>query len=278
MAQLHDPGWDFDDDRDQLDDDFLAPPADPTVLASDVDIEIDDPDGLAMIHDAEDFVDPTLNVQHDDELPEDDGQWDPSKGFPSVTNALRIWADENGELTKVRLSLGWRERVKDSSLSEAFSEALTLLNNYYVTTQTTLVPSFPLTIPQTDQQLSWESLSAAQEKIAALRAQLAEMPPEPFGMWQGNQPIGESGDGKVRVEMDIFGCLQQVLFDEQWLAEKATASEIARDVMAAYRQARAQHVEPVMVLTARGEIAQQIDQATLELFGHAANGIAPSSE
>lgn len=286
MAQFSDPAWGADDD--DLDDDFLAPPPGPTVLPTDVEVEIDDPAALAipgvnaassgndLLDDPdEEFDDPTLSVAaHEDDLPEDGDHWEPALGFPSVTNALRIWADENGEITKIRLSLGWRERVKDSSLSEAFSEALTLLNNYYLTTEATLVPSFALDIPQTDQQLSWQSLAAAQQRIDALRAELAELPAEPLGMWQGNQPIGQSADGKVRVEMDIFGHLQHVVFDEDWLQIKATASEIARDVMAAYQDAKAQHVEPVMVLTARGEIARQIDQATLELFGQARNGLA----
>lgn len=275
MARWNDVSWVDDDDEV---DDFLSPEVSE---ADEVIEEEDEADEFLAPSDTTISAPAPIEASEDiapidlDEVDGDDEQdWDPGKGFPSLTNAVRIWADGQGVLTKVRVSLGWRERVRNSSLEDAFTEALTLLTNFYRSTDAAEFPVFAEEIPATTQQLSWDSLLEVQAKLAELDQQIDELLDQPAAIWEGAEQAAVAADGHIRVTLDLHGAPALVEFDEQWLESTATASEISRGVMAAYHEARARFTPPKMLLTPRGQLQQEKRSALLQLFGQAQNGLA----
>ena len=111
----------WDDDPELEDTDALAAPdySSQPVLVE----EPDDDDWAAPARPGTFAPDPASDAA-DDLLEED---WGPEKGFSDPTNSVRVWADPEGGLEKVRVSLSWRTRLDGRPLGEAVTVAFMLM-------------------------------------------------------------------------------------------------------------------------------------------------------
>lgn len=220
----------------------------------------------------DDFLAPPVDNQPAAEAEtEDDEQWTPLLGFPDEFNAVRVWADENGELERVRVSLNWREKLKDSSLERSFFICFLLMNTFH--TDHSGPPELaPLPDPVVTEPLSWEYLGKVHREFEEISAKLEALPENP-SRWVGTPVTGSDFEDGVIVQLDIHGLPVGVTFDPEWLDTPATSGEIARGVMAAYRRARKKHVPPTYEHSEYDRLSLQRDQIGRKLRGAWANGI-----
>lgn len=204
----------------------------------------------------------------DGEPTPDDGEWNPSHGFPDPSNTIRIWTNDDGELTKIRVSLSWQERLKGSSIGDAFNVTLMFINNWYrvgrLTAPVTDLTALGATAPR--QELSWEALSKYQQAVAELDAQLAELPPGPTHLIEGQEVSASDYEGAVKLTLDIDGYPKHVYIEDAWAQHEANASGIARAVMNCYRWAKAQWRPPSEELTERGQLLAEKERLGQQLF------------
>lgn len=227
-----------DDFQQEIDDEFLAPPGD-------VITEENDQDG-------------------------DDDAWSLGQGFPDEHGAVRVWADESGELTKVRVSLRWKTR--SPSLSASFGFAFLLLNSYFERGQDIYGPQDEHIIPQSNKQFSWETIMRHEQKLNALWTEFGQLG-GPLATWEGQRQSASDFDDGVKVTLDVHGRPSSADFDPKWLASSATSSEIARGVLNCYRSAKRKWRPPTLELTERGRKWREISIVRNELFGMLRNGI-----
>lgn len=239
------------------DDDFLAP-----VLGDDHSATAEpDPDSPQLI---EEIAAPPAPIVEAEIEQVDDEDWTPLLGFPDEAGAVRVWATEDGELDRVRVSLNWREKLRESSLERSFFVCFTLVNGYYPP-ETWIGDPPPLEREPSSRPLTWALLTRVTREHSELDARLNELgEPEP-SHWVGTPVSGSDFEDGVIVQLDIHGRAVSVRFDQTWLDTPVTSGEIARGVMAAYRRARKKHVPPTieyseaaLLLRRRRQITQQV--------------------
>lgn len=208
-----------------------------------------------------------------DEFAMDDEAWSPAAGFPDGTNAVRLWADEDGNLTKVRVSLSWKEKLRESSLEVAFSSAFTYLNGWYQLgkrTEDAIYSNIPDSTSK--QTLSREALARHIKAFNELSDRISELS-GPNTVTKGETTSASDFDGAVTVKLDANGRAFQVLFDQEWLDEEANSAGISRAVTNCYRWAKAKWRPPVEELTERGELVREQLLLSKELDAMLANGV-----
>lgn len=215
---------------------------------------------------APDYGDDSPADEADDAVVADEQiAWQPSHGFPDGSHAVRVWGNEDGELVRVRVSPNWRERLRDSSLEHSFTICFALLNG--TLTRPPMVPDpEPLPdLPSTD-RLSWSFLDRLRREEAALEAELALLDDDDTDRWVGEQVCEADADKRVCLQLDVHGRPMTVSFARKWLTSAASASEISRAVMSAYRQARAKYTPPVPHYSERTLQARRRDQLNRKLL------------
>lgn len=218
---------------------------------------------------------PGAESADDDEAGEDFGNdfgdWRPDQGFPDQFNAVRVWCTPEGELTKVRLSLSWREKVGEEGLARAFGICFLMMNNFYPAPDDPRLPT--LQTERVTERPSAKALEQIRAERASVRAKLAALPPEPESRWEGEQARGSDFEDGVIVVLDIFGRPQAAFFDPEWLKTKPTSGQIARGVLAAYRQARRKYTPPKPVFSEHAQLHQQLNQANDRFLQMLGNGV-----
>lgn len=212
----------------------------------------------------------------DDELAEDQAvdpnTWRPEDGFPDQENAVRVWGTPEGELTKVRISLSWREKLGIDGLSRAFGICFMMMNNYYA-------PPMDIGLsdpgaPRVTEQFTAESLDKYRHDRDELRARLAQLPADmPASSWRGGTTQGSDFEDGVIVQLDVSGRVEAALFDPTWLKTKPSAGSITRGVMAAYRRALRKHQPPQLEETERGRLQRELLRVNDRFFQMMANGV-----
>ena len=206
------------------------------------------------------------------ELSPDDADWNPRLGFPDPSNSIRIWADEDGNLTKIRVSLSWREKLQ-GSLSDAFNVTLMYLNNWYRVARLDFsVDDGPAV--HTTRQFSADALREFQQRIEQLDARLAQLPVEDEQKFDGASVSASDYDGAVKMTLDLHGYPSSVYIEQKWAEEEANASTISRSVMNCYRWARGKWRPPTQAVSERGQLRQEREQLSRELLAMMSNGIA----
>lgn len=208
----------------------------------------------------------------DDEGPEeDDLNWEPRFGFPDQRGIVRVWANEDGTLDRVRVSLHWRDKLKDTPLDRCFVECFMLMNGFHQ--PDILVPDPEPLPPETATGLlTWDLIASIQRQQDALDAQIAALEPSQ-PRWVGKTAQGSDFEDGVIVELDLHGRPVVARFDQEWLDTPATSSEIARGVMGAYRRARKAYVPPTAEYDERTRLVQRKRQLNQLLMDSAANGV-----
>lgn len=228
--------------------------------------------------DQDDYL-PAPGIDDDDDQGEDIedeiGTWTPSQGFPDQFNAVRVWGDPDGQLTKVRVSLSWRDKVGEEGLARAFGICFLVMNNYYPAPDE---PTLPEPEPQrVTERLTGENLAQIRNEISGLQARLAQLPAEVDGPWQGERVRGSDFEDGIVVVLDVFGRPEVALFDPEWLATKPNARSIARGVLTAYRQARRKFTPPQPVFSERAQLHQQLRQVNDRYLQMLGNGVLRTS-
>jgi len=229
--------------------------------------------GFGAAAEADDSAEQTdLADQEHAEPALDEASWEPSAGFPDPSNSIRIWADEDGNLTKIRVSLSWREKLQ-GSLSDAFNVTLMYLNNWYRVARLDFsVDDGPAV--HTTRQFSADALREVQQRIEQLDARLAQLPVEDEQKFDGASVSASDYDGAVKMTLDLHGYPSSVYIEQKWAEEEANASAISRSVMNCYRWARAKWRPPTQAVSERGQLRQEREQLSRELLAMMSNGIA----
>lgn len=172
------------------------------------------------------------------EEPEADGEWTPEHGFPSAGDVVRLWVDEEGIPTRLRISLNWREHLKNTTLQQAINQALVLSQSY--TNRPTFSAIDLSTVPEAKQPLSEDAFRKLVKEVDALEveqeellASAAQAPREDF-----DAGTGTAAEGKIRVTMDPSGFIRTIAIDEEWAREDARVAEINEGVKKASREAK----------------------------------------
>lgn len=226
----------------------------------------------------DEFLAPVVYGDADD-APEvdDDSEWEPAQGYPCTRRAVRIWVDEDTRrLTRVRLSIRWRERIAGRDLSDSFTEAFFLANARIGTTR----PGLPVIepSPSPDLELTWEHFQDLSERATALmeRAEALSARPPHEVRWAdlvGERATATSPNGHVRVTLGLGGLTEAVEFSRRWL-ESARISEIADSVLTAHQAAYARHVPARFVPGEHEELAAELAQVQADMQHLMARGIA----
>ena len=148
-----------------FDDDFLAAPSYAAAPSDDA---------------VEDFLSAPDYAEFPSEELDEDANWRPELGFPDGTRAIRVWADDDGVLTRVRVSLNWREKLADSSLDAAFFTAFMAMNAILHTHAHPLPSLEPLAAEPFPGPAGWHTLQLARQQHAELDA--LRFPPDRGGI------------------------------------------------------------------------------------------------
>ncbi len=221
-----------------------------------MDDELDDLDPSKPILDSvePEVIDIDL-VSDDDPLEQ---VWEPAHGYPDSTGTVRVWADDEGNVSRARVSMYWKERVKERgvSLGEMFESALLLVNGR----RTPWIPSEIAVepVPESEAQpLSDELLEQISQERTRLREILeaAEATNEDGleDQYNGVEVEGYGAGNKVTVTLDIYGGYQSVQFDSTWL-DKSRSSQIARAVVEACQAAQRAYQPPTVYRGKRSQI------------------------
>ena len=249
-------------DDELADDELPAPPDFGTDTAHETpsDDLADDYDPLAAP-----AVDPQTASQQAAEAAEEDEDWSPEKGFPDPTNAVRIWVDEQGLPIKVRVSLSWREKLRNGALGEAVTQCCLLINHFhhiYGQDDPTRVPT-----EQPAKPLSPAERAELMAEFDDLAAQLGELEPGSYRTstqtWQ--PAVGTDFENGVLVQLDATGRPAFAKFDPKWLAT-ANSKELSTGILSAFKKARANYRPPEVQLTGEGELLQRLNQLSARLL------------
>lgn len=223
-------------------------------------------------------MDDPLSVPHyrgDEEAEITENQsWRRELGFPDGTRAIRVWANDEGVLSKVRVSLNWREKLKNSSLDAAFFTVFLAMNAMLQTGAHKLPEPEPLPAEPYDSSDGWEALLRASREQEELHRKVEKLGDVSPTRWVGNTSVGDAFDGKVKVTLGIFGQPISAHFDSELVAGPLSSSDISRGVMAAYFRARAKHTPPTVVFGERDLLLRESDRITRSMLATFANGIS----
>lgn len=178
-----------------------------------------------------------------------DGSVHWERGFADAASALRVWADPEGNLVRVRLSPHWRERVskadspahRASGLQTAFTQVFAVLNAVLDDADEQQGPADvePTEVDPQGLRMSWDNFNSLTEQIEQVHDQLGSLPAdEGHGRWLGDGASGEGAEGAVVVTLDHRRRYAGVRFDPRWL-EASRINDVARAVMEASREAHA---------------------------------------
>lgn len=259
----------WDDDPELEDTDALAAPdySSQQVLVE----EPDDDDWTAPAPPGTFAPDPASDAA-DDLLEED---WGPEKGFSDPTNSVRVWADPEGGLEKVRVSLSWRTRLDGRPLGEAVTVSFMLMNNYLVSYQTDDRADLPVIrsspTPERVRQIA--------DRLAEIRGALSGLDPAEFpGRRQVWEPaVGTDFENGVSVELDTSGRPAIARFDPVWL-QSANSRELALGIMSSYRKARMIYRPPTVTLDLAGRLRAEQRQLLHELRGPRPQNAKPGTQ
>lgn len=186
----------------------------------------------------DDDFDP-LAPMYVDEAAADDIEDTSEGGFADPGNIVRVWFAD-GILTRVRVSLAWRDKLGQRELDEVFGSAFALVRLRLPASEVEEPPVEDLSGVDftglarfsgdvfTAFRLAFESFNKRWQDA------VARMDAEPVAVFE--PPVGEF-DG-VTVTLDEHGRPVSAAFDEEWLAD-ADNRDIADHVMEAAKLARA---------------------------------------
>lgn len=211
------------------------------------------------------FDDADESVDELDVLDRGDRPWGPEAGFPDGYGVLRVWTDDTGLITKVRVSPSWRERLAKSRahLSMPFAQAFALVNSYYHSESSNA-------LQQDDQRearhaLSWERIDEVSRELERLKGELDGMGPEQAGHWEGGLAIGQSPDKLVAIELTLHGDLGRIQFNNRKL-EDCRVRQITDAVVRAHADARAQYQSPTYIEGEHDRVSAQLTDLRNELL------------
>ncbi|EPH04092.1 hypothetical protein HMPREF1531_01153 [Propionibacterium sp. oral taxon 192 str. F0372] len=214
------------------------------------------------------------SVDEDDGLEPDDVGWEPSQGFPDGRRAVRVWADDDGVMTRVRVSLNWREKLKGSSLETAFWTAFTAMNAIFHTTRHVLPLPEPLPVTPYPTSAGWDALRMARLERAEVDAKMAKLADAPPTRWVGQSVQGSDFEDGVVVTLGLFGQPVSAKFDPKWLKTSVRSSELSRGVLGAYRRARAKYQPPQIEFGERELLAREYTRINASLLETLGNGFS----
>lgn len=172
----------------------------------------------------------------------DDPDWTPESGFADPTDAVRIWGDEDGNLTRFRLAIGWQNKLRVEELGQVLSECFETMDAYFH--PDTEIPAPPEPEPDpAGTAMSWAYLRSIRDRQAELMTRANTMGPDRPSGWSGVQAVGDDWDDSVAVRLNVLGYPIAVAFVPGWLRE-ASNHDITSGVMGAYRKARSRFIPP----------------------------------
>lgn len=156
-----------------------------------------------------------------------DGSPDWERGFGEGSGSVRVWANPEGMITKVRVSTTWREKLnvkgraaemQAAALGRAFTTTfgvINIVNDPGASAEPTMTADGPGKEP-----LTWTALNRIQAQLDDAHERLAAIEPEDgHGRWRGDGATGLGAGGRVKVHLNHRGGYSRVEFAPQWLAD-----------------------------------------------------------
>lgn len=191
----------------------------------------------------------------------DDPNWTPEHGFADPSDAIRIWADDDGGLARVRLAIGWRTRLRELTLDEALTGCFEAMNDYFHPDAELPVPEEQAADPAHD-MMGWELLAEIRDQQLGMLEKLSQLTADVPSHWVGSEAVGDDWDDSVAVRLDVLGHPVAAAFVADWLA-KASNHDITIGIMGAYRKARSRHVPPTVQWSEHAKLGQQAQRLRL---------------
>lgn len=192
--------------------------------------------------------------------------WSPASGFADPQGTVRIWLDDQQRISRVRLSPNWRERLHGTRGLEMVFTVVFLAINEHIPAE---VPMPALALDDETRQarhpLSWEAMNALHQRDQELLEQLADLPPEGYGRWVGDQAVGHSREGSTSIALTPQGQLQSVHFSKSFVDE-APVEAIEASVIEAHRDAQAHYEPPVYEPGEADRLTNALQENRLELL------------
>lgn len=186
------------------------------------------------------------------------GAWKPEHGYPAMKDVVRLWTDDAGIPTRLRIALTWRDKLKGRRLEEPINTclrmAVSMCHRPTVPPLATPSPAGKAMTIEALQQLHQRSID-----LAALAQELNARAETETTHWSGGGGIGQAADGSVVATMSADGYLTYIHVDESW-AQKSRVVEISKAVIDACNQAKANFEPGEIVLGEKGRLAaEQLD-------------------
>lgn len=206
-----------------------------------------------------------------------DENWTPDQGFGDPTDAVRIWADEDGNLARVRLAIGWRTRLGEADLGEVLTDCFEQLNFYFHPDAELPVPDDPEPDPRFT-HMSWELLGEIRAQQLELMEKFSALgDDEPPSHWDGTEAVGDDWDDSVAVRLNVLGHPVAAAFVADWLAG-ASNHDITVGIMGAYRKARSRHIPPTAVWSEHAKLGFLARQLSVNVEQSMRGGVKLASE
>lgn len=202
----------------------------------------------------------SFGVEPEDEerdiLARPDEPWGPALGFPDGYGVCRVWTDETGLITKVRVSASWREKLgRKVHLSMPFAQAFALVNSYFPVEERSALVQDPDHVAS--HPLSWDRLDALTREIGKVSRQLQDLGTGGAGHWEGKLAIGQSPDKLAAIELTEQGQLGRIIFNTPKL-EESRIRQITDAVVRAHADARANFVPSTYVEGERDRLQAEL--------------------
>ncbi len=184
---------------------------------------------------------PVEQPDEEDDLPLDGGIGD-ERGL------VRIWADEQGHLERVRISKNWARKLNGTPLEVSFLEVFVALNNQHAPNGVQMPPPPELPPSTKKWRFDWDTLAGWQtegDEIARRAEQISDIRPS---QWVGEEVTGDAYNNRIVVTLDVHGRPARVDFDPGWMATLPTAKDLQYGVLRAYGAACEKHRPPVVDL------------------------------
>lgn len=204
-------------------------------------------------------------------LPDGSPNWE--RGFGDGSKCVRVWAHDDGEIHKVRVSPNWRERVgargkpaefQAAALARSFTASFAFINILQQRPPAGSAPKVTADGPG-DRPITWVDLNRINKELASLRERLRAIPADRGrGHWRGEPVAGRGAGGKVVVRLNETGGYSSIEFAPDWLADSHVGM-ICNAVPEATRSARARFVPPEYVPGERDELTNKAATLRQEL-------------
>mgnify|MGYP000889513019 CR=1 FL=1 len=200
--------------------------------------------------------------------------WNPLQGFPDGLRAVRVWPGDEGAPGRVRVSLNWREKLRDSSLDHAFFTAFAAMNAVCHTGEHPLPRPAPLPAKAFGDAISWQTLEIVRRERCRIDARMAELADAMPTRWVGEPAVGSAFGKGVVVTLGLFGHPVSARFDPEWIEGPVRSSELSRGVMTAWRQALKKFRPPRVEFGERELLAREYDRLDRSLLLSFQNGLS----